>query len=117
MSDEQGKTLTRSREAWAAVGEEFADIARRFRDDYDRVGDTVAAGTETSQKSLDRAVHAVREAVAGTARAISDALRDPKVKEETEEAGSALLRAVGVTLSDLGESLQRDAEREKTQAV
>jgi argininosuccinate lyase len=112
----EGKALNRSREAWAALADEFADIGRRFREDYDKVGETATTGTEKSQESIDRAVSAVCQAVAGTAHAIGDALRDPKIRQETEEAGSALLRAVGVTLSELGESLQRDAEREKNKA-
>lgn len=116
MSAEQAKALSRSREAWAALGDEFADIGRRFREDYEKVGETATTGTEESQNSIDRAVSAIRQAVAGTAHAIGDALADPKIKQETEEAGSALLRAVGVTLSELGEKLQRDAEREQDKA-
>ena len=113
MSEEQAKSLSRSREAWAALGDEFADIGRRFREDYEKVSETAATGSEESQKSIARAVSAIRTAVDGTARTIGEALRDPKIREETEEAGSALLRAVGVTLSELGQTLQRDAEREK----
>ena len=116
MSAEPAKALNRSREAWAALGDEFADIGRRFREDYEKVSETAATGSEASQQSIDRAVSAIRKAVDGTARTIGESLRDPKIREETQEAGSALLRAVGVTLSELGENLQRDADREKEQA-
>lgn len=116
MSAEQAEALSRSREAWAALGDEFADIGRRFREDYEQVSDTAATGSEESQKSLDRAVSAIRGAVGGTAHVIGESLRDPKIREETAEAGSALLRAVGVTLSELGERLQKDADSEKEQA-
>ena len=116
MSAEQAKGLSRSREAWAALGDEFVDIGRRFREDYEKVSETAATGSEESQKTIDRAVSAIRKAVDGTARTIGESLRDPKIREETEEAGAALLRAVGVTLSELGQNLQRDADREKEKA-
>jgi hypothetical protein len=113
MGTDQAKVPSRIREAWVALGDEFADIGRRFRENYDQVSGTATRGTERSQESIDRAVNAIRKAIDGTARAIGESLRDPKIREETEEAGSALLRAVGVTLSQLGQSLQRDAEREQ----
>ena len=116
MSAEPAKTPSPTREAWAAFSEEFADIGKRFREDYEKVNETAATGSEQSQKSLERAVQAVRGAVSGTAQAIGESLRDPKIREETEEAGSALLRAVGVTLSELGERLQQDADKEKKTA-
>ncbi len=116
MSAEPAKTSSPTREAWAALGDEFADIGKRFREDYEKVSETAVAGSEESQKSIDRAVMAIRGAVSGAAHAIGESLRDPKIREETEEAGSALLRAVGVTLSELGERLQKDADHEKEQA-
>jgi hypothetical protein len=58
-------------------------------------------------------VQAVRAAIEGTAKTIGTSLRDPLVKQETEEAGSALMHAVGVSLSELGDRLQRDAGRER----
>ena len=46
MSAEQAKGLSRSREAWAALGDEFVDIGRRFREDYEKekAGSRPAAG-------------------------------------------------------------------------
>jgi hypothetical protein len=116
MTADEAKGLSRSREAWAALGEEFADIGRRFRENYERVSETTASGTEEARSSLDRAVKAVSEAVGGAAGAIGESLRDPKIREETVEAGSGLLRAVGVTLSELGQQLQREAEREQQES-
>jgi hypothetical protein len=104
------KAMGRSREAWSAFGEEFADIAKRFRDNYESVSETAEAGTDKSRKSIERAVQAIRKAVGDMAEGLTEALRDEKVRAETEEAGSALLNAFGVTLSELGEALQRDAD-------
>jgi hypothetical protein len=107
------KAGSRSREAWRQFGDAFGDIGRQFHQDYDRVTEAASDGTETSQQSIERAVKAIRTAIEGTGRTIGESLRDPKVRKETEEAGSALLRAVGVSLSELGQTLQGDAERER----
>ncbi len=111
------KVASRSRRAWAQFGDAFGDIGRQFHQDYERVTETASEGSDESQKSIERAVKAIRTAVESTAKTIGTSLRDPKVKQETEEAGSALLHAVGVSLSDLGEKLQRDADREREHAT
>jgi hypothetical protein len=108
MSDTNG--MSRSREAWSEFGDEFADIARRFRENYESVSEAAERGSEESRKSIERAVRAIREALGHMGQSLGDSLRDPKVREETAEAGSALLNAFGVTLAELGEALQRDAE-------
>jgi hypothetical protein len=102
--------MSRSREAWAELGREFADIARRFQENYESVSDTVEEGTDESRKSIDQAVEAIRRAVGDLAESLSETLKDPKVRSETEEAGTALVKAFGVTLSEIGETLQRDAK-------
>jgi len=98
------------REAWSQVGDAFGEIGRQFHQDYERVTETADTGTEKSQQSIEQAVTEIRRAVAGTARAIGASLRDPKIRQETEDSGSALLRAVGVSLAELGATLQRGAE-------
>jgi hypothetical protein len=104
------KTVSRSREAWSELGDEFADIARRFRENYESVSETAESGSETSRKSIESAVRAIRKALGDIGDSLGETLRDPKVREETAEAGSALLNAFGVTLTELGEALRRDAE-------
>ena len=117
MSEEQtqvgAKVRSRSREAWAQFGDAFGDIGRQFHQDYEHVTETASERTEKSEQSIERAVKAIRSAIEDTAKTIGVSLRDPKVKTETEEAGSALLRAVGVSLSELGGTLQRDADQER----
>ena len=117
MSEEETQAGTkvgsRSREAWAQFGDAFGDIGRQFHQNYEHVTEAASEGTEQSQRSIERAVKAIRTAIENTAKTIGESLRDPKVKQETAEAGSGLLRAVGVSLSELGETLQRDAERER----
>jgi len=107
----------RSRQAWAQFGDAFGDIGRQFHQDYERVTENASEGTEESQKSIERAVKAIRTAIESTGKTIGASLRDPKVRQETEEAGSALMHAVGVSLSELGEALQHDADREREHAA
>ncbi len=116
MSETGGKALSGAREAWAEFGDAFSEIGRQFREDYEQVSESASESSEQSQQSIQRAVKAIRAALDQTARAIGGSLRDPKVKQETAEAGSALLKAVGVTLSELGEALRRDAEHERGQS-
>jgi hypothetical protein len=110
----RAKVPSRSRAAWTQFGDAFAEIGHQFHQDYERVTETANEGTEQSQQSIERAVKAIRRAIEDTARAIGQSLRDPKVRQETEESGSALLHAVGVSLSELGTTLQRDAEHERS---
>ncbi len=116
MSTDVAKSASQTQEAWAALGEQFADIGRRFREDYERVSTATAAGTDEARSSFEEAVAEVRAAVEGSAKAIGESLRDPKIREETTEAGSALFRAVGVTISELGQKLQAQAERGQSTA-
>lgn len=110
---EDTKGMSQAREAWSQFGDEFADIARRFKENYDAVAGKVTAGNDKSQKSIERAVKAIRKAMDETAKSITTALRDEQVLTETEEAGSALLKAVGTTFEELGEALKREAQNEK----
>ena len=117
MSEEEtqaeAKVESRSRQAWSQFGDAFGDIGRQFHQDYEHVTEAASEGTEKSQQSIERAVKAILTAIEDTGRTIGESLRDPNVRKETEEAGAALLRAVGVSLSALGETLQADAERER----
>lgn len=113
MSENEAKVPGSAREAWAEFGDAFGEIARQFHQDYEQVSKAANEGSEESQRSIQRAVKAIRAALDETARAIGGSLRDPKVRQETEEAGSALLNAVGVTLSELGAALRRDAQHER----
>lgn len=117
MSETEAKDLGSAREVWAEFGDAFGDIARQFRADYEQVNQTASEGSEKSRRSIQRAVKSIRTALDETARTIGSSLRDPKVRQETEEAGSALLNAVGATLSELGEALRRDAQRERGETV
>lgn len=110
----EAEVMGRTREAWSEFGEEFADIGRRFKESYDGISETAEETTEASRDSIERAVRAIRKAVGDLGDSLGEALSDPKVRQETEEAGSKLLNAFGVTLSDLGQALQRDAKQSDT---
>lgn len=102
--------MSRSREAWSEFGDEFADIGRQFRENYEALSAAAERGTDKSRKSIERSVRAIRKAVAEMGNSLAETLRDDRVRNESEEAGAALLNAFGVTLSEIGTSLQREAE-------
>ena len=61
----------------------------------------------------DTAGHRVSKAIDDAARAFENAVGDPKVRQDSAEAGSALLRAVGATLSELGAAIQRETDNKQ----
>lgn len=110
MSDGNGTERTGSAQAWAQLADQFNAIARQFRQHYERVTASPHPEPELTQGSVQRAVSTVGKAIEDTARAIDESVHDPKVRQDTGQAGSALLRAVGATLTDLGAALQREPE-------
>ena len=58
----------------------------------------------------------VGQAIEDTARTINSPVRDPQGACDSGAAGSAPLRAVGATFSELGAALQREADGGKRSA-
>jgi hypothetical protein len=110
MNDPKDPESARSQEAWSQLADQFTQIGRQFRQHYERVSAANQPSTDKTQGSVERAVTVVGKAVEDTARTIGSSVRDPKVREDTGQAGSALLRAVGATLAELGVALQREAD-------
>ncbi len=106
----EGTGKSGSHEAWSTLADQFTAIARQFRQHYERVSTANEPETEAEHGSLQQAVKTVGKTIEDTARAIEDSAHDPKFRQDTGEAGTALLRAVGATLTDLGASLQREAD-------
>jgi hypothetical protein len=103
------ETISKTREAWSEFADEFTDIAKEFRRNYEALSEDVEAGTTKSRNSIERATKTVRRALDDLAGTIGQSLSDPAIRGETEEAGEALLKAVGATLSELGAKLQQAA--------
>lgn len=104
-----GSEQTGSEQAWAKLADQFTVIAKQFRQHYERVSSSPRPEPDKAQGSVERAATVVGKAIEDTARAIDESVRDPQVRQDTTQAGSALLRAVGATLTDLGAALQREA--------
>lgn len=78
---------------------------------------TLSVGADSAGPGPGRADttgHRVSKAVEDAARTFENAVHDPKVRQDSAEAGSALLRAVGATLSELGAVIQREADDKPT---
>jgi hypothetical protein len=98
------------KDAWTEVGEAFKEIGRRFTESYHQVADKADEQGDRVEDSVERSLDAVKAALKDTVAAIDDVSKDPEVKEEAKGAGHALLRALGTTLSEVGDSLQRTAD-------
>ena len=105
-----------SGQAWSRLADQFALIAQQFQQHYERVSASSRPETEQTQGSIEQLVTTVSKAIENTARTIDESVRDPKVREDSGAVGSALLRAVGATLSELGAALQREANTGKKPA-
>jgi ElaB/YqjD/DUF883 family membrane-anchored ribosome-binding protein len=99
------------KDAWAEVGEAFKEIGRRFQDSYHQVAGKADERGDQVEDSVERSLDAVKAALKDTVAAIDEVAKDPAAKEEAKGAGNSLLHALGTTLSELGESIQRSADR------
>lgn len=131
MSVYSEKRFDRTHEAWSALADQFTQIAHQFREHHHRVtagasevgaypanitgADPAGAGkVGTDPGGPDTVGHRVSKAVEDAAQALENAVGDPRVRHDSVEAGSALLRAVGATLSELGAAIQREADDKQT---
>jgi prophage DNA circulation protein len=108
MGEAEG--FSKSREAWSQVGDEFADIAQRFRQAFESVAQATKAEADPSVSSIERAVRKVGDAVSSLADSLNESLHDAQVRQDADAAGSALMRAFGTTMSELGDALQRGVD-------
>ena len=105
-----GSGPTGSGQAWADLADQFAGIARQFRSHHERLKAQPRPDTEPPGGPVEQAMRKVGQAIEDAARTIDESVRDPAVRRDGGQAGSALIRAVGATLTDLGAALQRQAD-------
>lgn len=110
MTDAHGTGSPGSGQAWAELADQFAGIARQFRQHHERLKAEPRPDAEPASGPVEQAMRRVGQAIEDAARTIDQSVRDPAVRHESSQAGAALIRAVGATLTDLGAALQRQAD-------
>jgi hypothetical protein len=90
--------MTDTKQTWAEVGDRFERLALKLKLHFEQAG----AGKE-AEEALERMGVAVRQAF----DALGTASRDPAVRNELDELGSALGDAFGSSFAEVSERLQR----------
>lgn len=89
--------------AWDRVTEQFSALGERVRQRYEEQEGEVAATGD----SLQDALRTLGDAAERLATTVGDVIRDPGIQDEARRATSALVDAVGLTFSRLGQDLRR----------
>jgi hypothetical protein len=94
------------RRRWVEAGEQFAVLGRKFQERY--TGRTHDEIDERMHAAIGKAIEAVDEVLVAAGRALDDP--DP-LREDAQQALTALQRALLVTFTDSTAELEAAAER------
>ena len=95
--------MTDAKTAWDEVGNRFADLANRLKEQFDARS---AFGSSANDK-IDEAVRTLASAVDGAITAIGDTLRDPSTRDDVKQAANAVGSAIAVSFTEIAEQIRR----------
>ncbi|MCU1426908.1 MAG: hypothetical protein JWL83_908 [Actinomycetia bacterium] len=95
--------------AWDEVGNHFAEIAGRVKEQFDA---RTAFGSPSSEK-VDEAVRTLVRALDNAFSAIGETLRDPATREEAKQAASAMGDALATTFHEVADRIQKSTSGHK----
>ncbi|MCU0267659.1 MAG: hypothetical protein MUF83_03320 [Acidimicrobiales bacterium] len=93
------------REAWDDVDQRVSELGQRLRQHFGGSGD------DERGAAMREAVRALTAALDRVGASISAAANDPEVRDAARDATTALGRAVGATLDELGRQIDALAKR------
>ena len=105
--------MAESKANWDQVGEEFKALGRQVKQHYDqrpRPGGTEGeqgAPPSADRRKVDDALEKLREALDQAFSALGDAVRDPKVGEQTKKAAGSLSEALNATFAEASERFRK----------
>ena len=108
--------MAESKAAWDRVGEDFKALGRQVKQHYDqrpRPGTEVEQGQEgqaapaADRRKVDDALQRLTESLDQAFSALGDAVRDPKVGEQTKKAATSLSDALTATFSEASERFKK----------
>jgi hypothetical protein len=100
--------------AWQEAGERLTGLGHRFKEHY--AAERGGEGDQTRQEVKD-ALHKLGSAIEDAFDALSKAARDPAVKDDVKQVGQSLAGAMGTTLGEVSEELQKAFRRTKGEAA
>ncbi len=101
--------------AWNRVSEQFARLGENLRQRFE--SDAPDAPTvEGARDTLQDAFRSVGDAAEKLANTVGSVIRDPQVKDEAKQAASSLVDALGLTFSQVSDTIRRRMERSESGA-
>jgi len=95
MSDESTPKSDDAKSAWDAVGDQFAALGARLKEQFDA---RVAFEGTVDKEKVEGAVKTLVESIDAAFRAVADSVREPEVREQMRLAVNSLGDAVQKSL-------------------
>jgi hypothetical protein len=106
--------MAESKAAWDQVGEDFKVLGRQVKQHYDQRPRSQAPqegqeGAEPSaeRRKVDEALQRLTESLDQAFSALGDAVRDPRVGEQTRKAAASLSDALTATFAEASERFRK----------
>lgn len=93
--------------AWTDLSTRFAELVGALRDHYRRA----SADGAPDEAEVGEALRTLGSAAEALLRSVGSALRDPGVRTRLEETASGFVSALGATFEELGQELEKIADR------
>jgi hypothetical protein len=107
VTDQEGTNWEATRTAWDQVGNRFAELGRRLRDQYRTVGEERGAVAEEEARStVKEAVQTAVQQMDQAFTSVGNAFRDPESKEDLQRAARSLADAFSATFADLSTEIR-----------
>jgi hypothetical protein len=105
--------MAESKANWDQVGEDFKALGRQVKQHYDQrprpggAEDEQGAAPSADRRKVDDALEKLREALDQAFSALGDAVRDPRVGEQTKKAAGSLSDALTATFAEASERFRK----------
>ena len=105
--------MAESKAAWDRVGEDFKALGRQVKQHYDQrprpERPQAAAGQDQAadRRKVDDALQKLTEALDQAFTALGDAVRDPRVGEQSKRAATSLSDALTATFAEASERFRK----------
>jgi hypothetical protein len=95
--------MSDAKQAWDEVGEKFSEVGRLMKQRYD----ANVAWNDEEKKKVDDALHQMGDALDAGFTTIGDSFRDPSMRDEMKEAGTALGTALSRTFDSVAYEIRK----------
>jgi hypothetical protein len=93
-----------SKNAWARVGLNFAAVGDKLRT-HAREAKSEATGSEADQAAVVEALNTLGKAMNQAASSVSNAVKDPEVRDQLTQALNSVGDALTATFADVGDKV------------